>query len=310
MEIAPTSDEKIMAALAHGSIFLVFFGPVIPVVLWASQRKKSKYVSFHALQAMGYQVLLFWLWILAGFLIAILTMCLVFPLVIFSAKDSSNIEFASFLVQIFIFLSIFGFMGLFFLTGIIGAVFCLVGKDFRYPLIGKWLERYLPYNADSESQMDETREDNWVAGICHATAVLQFWGIVTPLIVWFTQKERSVRLRFQSMQAFIYQGIVLVVYMAGMMLYIVSFFGFFLFFAVGLMGEGGKIQGPVGTIMLIVFVVIIVFWLVINLLMPIYYLLAAFAGVRVIQGRPFHYPIIGGILERRMEKFPTLKPMP
>src|SRR5512145_2488025 len=80
MNTAASSDEKIMAALAHGSVFLMFLGPVVPVILWASQRKKSKYVSFHALQAMGYQALIFWLWIAVMLLITVLSVVILIPL--------------------------------------------------------------------------------------------------------------------------------------------------------------------------------------------------------------------------------------
>lgn len=311
MNVTPTSDEKVMAALAHGSVFLAFLGPVVSVGVWAFQRKKSKYVCFHALQAMGYQALMFWLWIVVMILIVVLAMCLAFPLSMVIMEESRDTMFAPFVFQMFIFMSIFGFMGLFFITGIVAAVYCLLGRHFRYPLIGKWLERHLPYNVDLETEIDETQEANWVAGICHATAILQLWGIVTPLLVWFTQKERSARLRFQSMQAVVYQGIALVVYIVGMALYMLSFFGLFLMlFAAGTMSEGGEIQGPAGLIILIFFGVIMIIWLVIMLLAPIYYLLAGFASLRTIQGHPFRYPIIGRILEKRMGSSRELETIP
>jgi len=306
----PTSDEKIIAALAHGSIFFAFLGPIVPVLVWASQRKKSKYVCFHALQAMGYQAFMFWFWIIVMVLITVLTMCLAFPLSISFMEDSRNAGLGPLLIQFFMFILIFGMMGLFFLAGIIGAVSCLLGRDFRYPLIGKQLERRLPYNADSESPIDETEEDNWVAGVCHATAILQFWGIVTPLIVWFTQKERSTRLRLQAMQAAVYQGIALVVYIAGMALYMVSFFVmFFISIVAWTANNGREIQGPVGLIILVFLAVIMILGLVFMLLMPIYYLLAGFASVRMIQGRPFRYPIIGKILEKRMKTPQSVDPI-
>ncbi|RPJ17061.1 MAG: DUF4870 domain-containing protein, partial [Chloroflexi bacterium] len=215
MNTSATSDEKVAAALAHGSVFLAFLGPLVPTILWASQRKKSKYVSFHALQAMGYQALTFWLWIAATILIVVLSVFLVFPLGLFM-ENSRNPEYGLLIFQIFILTWMFGLMGVFFLTGIIGAISCLLGRDFRYPVLGKWLERYLAYDASSESPLDETHEDDWVAGICHATIILRLWGIATPLVVWFTQKERSARLRFQSMQAFVYQGIAIAGYLLGM----------------------------------------------------------------------------------------------
>lgn len=310
MDATPTSDEKLMAALAHGSILLAFLGPIVPAIVWMSQRKKSKYVSFHALQAMGYQALMFWLWIVVGTLIMLFAMCLLVPLAMFVMENSNNPGVAPFVVQIFMFLFIFGFMGLFFLTGIAGAIFCLTGREFRYPLLGKWLEKYLAYDLEPGSQLDEVQEDHWVAGICHAMAILQLWGIVTPLIVWFTQKERSARLRFQAMQAFVYQLIAFVVYMLGMVLYMFFFFGMF-FIPLALWQTSGsrEIQGPAGPIMLIFFGVMMLFWLAFTILMPVYYLLAGFASLRVIQGRPFHYPILGNILEKRMGPPPMPEPI-
>ena len=57
-------DDRIWVAIVHGSAFLVFFGPIIPVILWFTHRKKSAYVAFQALQAMIYQSLFLWTWVL------------------------------------------------------------------------------------------------------------------------------------------------------------------------------------------------------------------------------------------------------
>ena len=52
-----TSDERIWAALAHGSVILFGFGAVVPVGVWIAQREKSTWVSFQALQALFYNLL-------------------------------------------------------------------------------------------------------------------------------------------------------------------------------------------------------------------------------------------------------------
>ena len=202
-------------------------------------------------------------------------------------------------------------MGLVFLTGIVGGIFCLAGRDFRYPVFGKWLERYLTYDANPKSQMDEEHEENWVAGICHATIISRLWGIVTPLVVWFTQKERSARLRFQAMQAVIYQGTGLAAYLIGIVLYMVAFFGMMFMLVIGGVMSGGKdIQGP-GAVMLVVFFgVLMLFWFLFAVILPIYYLLGGFAGLRLMQGHPFRYPILGKIIEKRMETSQNPEPMP
>jgi uncharacterized Tic20 family protein len=303
MNAAVSSDEKIMAALAHGSILFMFLGPIVPVILWATQRNRSKYVSFHALQAMGYQTLFFWLWMVMPIFIMLATIILigVFAVVLRNSPDTSAFPF---LFQIPIFIMVFGFMGITFLIGLVGAVFCLLGRDFRYPILGKWLARYLAYSVDSESLLDESQEDNWVAGICHATAVLQLWGVATPLIVWFSQKERSARLRFQSMQAFVYQLIALVVYVIGMAVYMAFFLGMMLTMTLGGTTGNNELQGPPAFVSMIFFVVMILFWLIIMVAMPIYYLLAGFAGFRVIRGHHFRYPILGKMIETRTGTLP------
>ncbi len=50
----PTSDERLLAMLSHLSIFLG--GIILPIILWATQKDKSKFVSFHSLQAIFYHL--------------------------------------------------------------------------------------------------------------------------------------------------------------------------------------------------------------------------------------------------------------
>lgn len=308
MNTAASSDEKILAALAHSSVFLMFLGPVVPAILWASQRKKSKFVSFHALQAMGYQAFYFWLSIVLWLLVMLFFICLIpaFGIFIESSRDPAMVPF---LFQLPIFLLVFGFLGLFFVLGLAGGISCLLGHDFRYPILGKWLERYLGYDTNPESQLVEAQEDHWVAAICHATAIFQLWGIVTPLIVWFLQKERSARLRFQAMQAFIYQGVAFVIYMLGMAVYMLFFFGMFLLLILGgTESANNALQGPGNFILAVFLVTMFIFWIVIAVGTPIYYLLAGLASFRVLRGHHFRYPILGKIIEKRMNAPRHLEP--
>ncbi len=50
----PTSDERLLAMLSHLSIFLG--GIILPIILWATQKDKSKFVRFHSLQAIFYHL--------------------------------------------------------------------------------------------------------------------------------------------------------------------------------------------------------------------------------------------------------------
>ena len=123
---------------------------------------------------MGYQTFSFWAWMLAMFLFMILFFGLLFVLAIVTG-DSGTPPDAIFFIQPLFMLFIFGMWGLMFLFGIIGAVLCMMGKDFRYPFIGSWLQNKV-LNAPTEEEA-ERWEDAWVASICHATAILQLWGL-------------------------------------------------------------------------------------------------------------------------------------
>ena len=50
----PTSDERLLAMLSHLSVFLG--GIILPIILWATQKDKSKFVKFHSLQAIYFQL--------------------------------------------------------------------------------------------------------------------------------------------------------------------------------------------------------------------------------------------------------------
>lgn len=52
--IVPTSDERLLAMLAHLSIFLG--GIILPIIIWATQKDKSKFVRFHSLQAIFFHI--------------------------------------------------------------------------------------------------------------------------------------------------------------------------------------------------------------------------------------------------------------
>jgi uncharacterized Tic20 family protein len=303
----PTSDEKVLAALAHVSVLLSFFGPFGSTLIWVFQRDKSKYVRYHALQAMGFQVFAFWGWMIGIFAALFASILISIGAMALLDIDPDAPTFPL-LIQFVIMFAMFGMWGLYFLVGIVGAVFCLMGRDFHYPIIGSWLRRKLVDGQPSDAVFEEW-EDGWVSGVCHATAILQLWGIVTPLIVWFSQKERSLKLRFQALQAAIYQVIALAVYMASMVAYMVAFF-LMMFSTLALAGTStspdGELSPAAGIIFLVLFAILMFVWLVMTASTPVYLLLAAVAGIRTTRGHDFKYPILGGIIARRMS-FSTQK---
>jgi uncharacterized Tic20 family protein len=176
-------------------------------------------------------------------------------------------------------------------------------KEFKYPLLGGRLTAYLGFGPESEPPFDESKEDQWVAGLCHATAILQLWGLIVPLAVWLTQKDRSTRLRFQAMQAFSYQLLAFIGYLGFMALYFVGFIGFFalmIFLPSLSRGVESPANSLVGIVFVVFMIVILLVWLVVAIAMPAYYLFAAIAGISVLRGKDYRYPILGKFLARRM----------
>jgi uncharacterized Tic20 family protein len=154
-----TQDDKLMSALAHGSVILPFMGIIAPIVIWATQKDKSDYIAFQALQAVAYQVAMLIAWFvcigcyIGSFLITIVTSFLGIALTSFAGGMGEDnpvaIIFTMLLTMLpgFLPFLVFGLIilgALAFVTyGLAGAVISLQGKDFRYILIGKRVERYL-----------------------------------------------------------------------------------------------------------------------------------------------------------------------
>jgi uncharacterized Tic20 family protein len=143
-EVTVSQDERMIAALAHGSVLLGvptngIGGVAAALVIWLTQRDRSPYVAFQTLQALVYQVavlvatmLLFGCW-------GIFWILIVTPSVILAPSSAAPPPgFWIGLVSLACPLSLFGILVLY---GIWGAIRMLGGHDFRYLLIGDWLRR-------------------------------------------------------------------------------------------------------------------------------------------------------------------------
>lgn len=293
-----TSDEKIWAALAHASALLAFLGPLAAVILWFAQRKRSSYAAFQALQAMIYQSICLWLYLTVIPLGAVvLAFAWIFGIALLA--PSTNDPFLTAIVpQIFIWVMVFGSWVTYALIAILAAVLCLTGRDFRYPLFGNRLARFLGYDGTPNSALLENHEDRVVAAVSHSTVVLAFFGLLTPIAVWITQQEHSAFLRFQALQAAIYQVLGTVGY--------VAFLALDLLFVFGSMGavmfasaasRASAAPAWFGLIALPFLCVLGIFVLA----LPLYHLFGFLATIGVLRGRNYRYPILGRILASRMD---------
>ena len=167
-------DDKMMAALGHATIIWPVMGIIAPLVIWATQREKSRFVAFQALQAVAYHMTL----IIAGFVCGACYICsyvgglvggtairfaVLFPMPGAGASGGDLPPESLIAMLLGLLLALLGllgsivffvaFFGLMFLGpavwaayigyGLYGAVANLRGKDFRYAILGSRLERYL-----------------------------------------------------------------------------------------------------------------------------------------------------------------------
>jgi uncharacterized Tic20 family protein len=138
-------DEKTLAGLAHGSILLGLLtsgmgGIIAALVIWIVQKEKSAYVAAQALQALVFQAITFLLTMIAWCCWGVLYMALIFVPLISNPGAYESTPPAGLWVGLALMIVPFGIWGLTILYGLYGAVRCLGGHDFKYAVIGNWLD--------------------------------------------------------------------------------------------------------------------------------------------------------------------------
>jgi uncharacterized Tic20 family protein len=151
-----TNEERLWAGVAHASVWLTMLGglftggfivPVsvfIPLVIYLMYRKQSDYVAFHALQAFALQLLgtvgAFALLIVGGIawgvgmVIALLAIVVLAGVILVPVWG---------LVGIVLLLAVALMPLAALLLGTIAAVETYNGRDYRYPVISRWIDRQL-----------------------------------------------------------------------------------------------------------------------------------------------------------------------
>ena len=140
--VVPSQDERIMAALCHGSLILSWIGLAVPVIVWITQKDKSRYVTVQALQALLFPLVRVAVMMVGlGCYLAAAFSTLFSTTAIDSARTSGPP--ATFLFPLAV-LCVMGFFGiLFFAYAVYAIVMTLQGKPFYYIIIGDWVERFL-----------------------------------------------------------------------------------------------------------------------------------------------------------------------
>ena len=274
-------------------------GILLPIIGWSDQRRKSNYSCFQSLQALGYQSLGFTIWILS-YLIVFIAVLIVLVVMSFQTEKTGK-SFDPFFGPgaSLLFSVVFGFFAIYFLLPIIAAVACAFGKDFRYPVLGDRLARYLEYNpaqrSDEQVWLNEDHEFRWVAAMGHFSILIMIWGMLAPLTTGILYGKRSLFLKFQSIQTLVYQAGTTILYFVGGFIYL---FGFLLLIVgTGVIGES-NLNSSGGIFGILVFGVSLLIAFLLLLVVPLLHILGQWAGYRVLKGDDYRYPLLGKLVER------------
>jgi uncharacterized Tic20 family protein len=303
MKPLPSTEERVWAALSHLSALAFGMGILLPVIAWSEQRRKSNYATFQSLQALGYQSLGYTLWVL-GSLVVILIHSFFTVRELASAYQSGE-DPAGFLGRVMSlhFVVMIMLIGVYLLLPVIAAIATAMGRDFRYPLMGDRLARYLGYEnsktGDETNWLIEDHEDRWVAAMGHFAIIIAIWGMLPPLVAWIMQGKRNLFLKFQSVQTLVYQAGVTLLSLAALLIYL---FGSLLFLtSMGFAGEEG-FSSPSMAFGFVVLVLSLLVAILIILIVPLFHIQAQWAGYRVLKGDNYHYPVVGRLVEKRVMK--------
>jgi uncharacterized Tic20 family protein len=141
----PNQDERVLAGLAHGSILIGIMtngvgGVVTALVIWLLQKDKSAYVAAQALQALVYQTVTFLVTMVAWCCWGALWVATFLPAMMANPEAYETAPPAGLWIGLILMVVPLGIWGLSILYGLWGGVRCLGGHDFKYAVIGNWLE--------------------------------------------------------------------------------------------------------------------------------------------------------------------------
>jgi uncharacterized Tic20 family protein len=136
-EVAVTQDERTMGTLAH--VLQIVGAWIAPLIIFLIKRD-SKFVSFHALQALFLQIIymVVWMMLMVVFFVAMFS-----TIAVHGVSHSSEPPVAIFVLMPLFWLFAMGGWVTLLVIAIIYGIKAGRGEWAKYPLIGNWVARIL-----------------------------------------------------------------------------------------------------------------------------------------------------------------------
>ena len=166
----------------------------------------------------------------------------------------------------------------------------------------------LPAPGEEKPQRALTQDERTMAALAHASVVLTFilalgsgglgglLGILVPLLIWLTYKEKSAYVSFQALQATVFQAV-------SILLMVVVLAVSIILIVVGWAVSGALTAVLIGLWLMPFALLITVVLALLVLILPFAQLgYGLYAAYETYQGRDFRYWLIAEALEKEMAK--------
>jgi uncharacterized Tic20 family protein len=166
----------------------------------------------------------------------------------------------------------------------------------------------LPAPGEEKPQRALTQDERTMAALAHASVVLTFilalgtgglgglLGILVPLLIWLTYKEKSAYVSFQALQATVFQAV-------SILLMVVVLAVSIILIVVGWTISGALTAVLIGLCLMPFALLITVVLALLVLILPLAQLgYGLYAAYETYQGRDFRYWLVGENLEKEMAK--------
>jgi uncharacterized Tic20 family protein len=166
----------------------------------------------------------------------------------------------------------------------------------------------LPAPSEEKPYRALTQDERTMAALAHASAVLTFvialgsgglgclLGVLVPLLIWLTYKDKSAYVSFQALQATVFQAVSILV----MVIVVVV--------SIALIVAGWTVSGALTAILIglclmpFALLITVVFALLVLILPLVQLGYGLYAAYETYQGRDFRYWLVGEALEKEMAK--------